>query len=63
MSSEHRPIGDADLEDEADRASRNPTRREKPSGTNSMELIIFAAFIGLWFALQLWILPKFGVST
>jgi hypothetical protein len=27
------------------------------------ELWIFVAFIIAWFALQAWILPKFGIST
>lgn len=28
-----------------------------------MELWLILAFIGVWFALQLWILPKMGVKT
>jgi len=35
----------------------------KHRGTNGMEIIFFIGLIGLWFALQIWILPKFGVST
>ena len=27
------------------------------------EFLFFIAIIGVWFALQMWILPKFGVST
>lgn len=33
-------------------------RREK-----SMELWLIVAFVAVWFALQMWILPKMGVST
>jgi hypothetical protein len=46
-----------------ERPSRPATRREKPTGSNTMELIVFASILGIWLALQLWILPKFGVST
>ena len=27
------------------------------------ELLIILAFVGVWFALQAWILPRFGVDT
>jgi hypothetical protein len=27
------------------------------------QLIVIAAAIGIWLALQLWILPKLGIST
>jgi hypothetical protein len=32
-------------------------------GAFSMELLIPLAFVVIWFALQAWILPRFGVST
>ncbi len=33
-------------------------------GTQKMtELLIMLGIIGVWFALQMWILPRFGVST
>ncbi len=28
-----------------------------------IDILIFAAFLFIWFALQLWILPRLGVST
>lgn len=37
---------------------RTARRKEK-----AMEWLLIVGFIGLWFALQLWILPKFGIST
>jgi hypothetical protein len=27
------------------------------------ELLVLLGFVGVWLALQLWILPRFGVST
>lgn len=27
------------------------------------ELLIILAFVGVWFALQAWVLPRFGVNT
>ena len=27
------------------------------------ELLIVAGFVALWFVLQMWVLPKFGVRT
>ena len=44
-------------------ADRELSHRGKPRGTNSMELIFLIGFVGLWIALQMWVLPKFGVST
>jgi hypothetical protein len=38
--------------------NRTGKRRE-----SRMELWLILAFIGVWFALQLWILPKMGVKT
>jgi hypothetical protein len=35
--------------------------RERSKG--AMEFVWFAAFVLAWFALQLWVLPKFGVPT
>ncbi len=29
----------------------------------AMEALLFVGFIALWVALQVWILPKLGVST
>ncbi|MDB4534445.1 hypothetical protein N9242_06180 [Vicingaceae bacterium] len=37
------------------------TRR---TGVKDMtEFLVFFGFIAAWFALQMWILPRFGVST
>lgn len=33
------------------------------SETRTMDFLLFAAVILGWFVLQLWVLPKFGVST
>lgn len=27
------------------------------------EILIVVGFVALWFVLQMWVLPKFGVST
>jgi len=32
-------------------------------GKTMKELLIFAGIFGAWFALQLWVLPRFGVNT
>jgi hypothetical protein len=32
-------------------------------GSSNMEILFLLAFIAAWFALQMWILPRFGVST
>ena len=32
-------------------------------GNNKMDLLIILGFMIFWFALQIWILPKMGVST
>jgi flagellar biogenesis protein FliO len=32
-------------------------------GANSMDILLLLGVIVLWFVLQAWILPKFGVST
>ncbi len=29
----------------------------------SMEIVWFLGFLALWFVLQMWVLPKFGVPT
>ena len=34
-----------------------------PRGRRMKDLWIVLIFLGVYFALQLWILPKFGVST
>jgi hypothetical protein len=33
------------------------------NGASNMEFLIPLAFVVIWFALQAWILPRFGVST
>jgi hypothetical protein len=33
------------------------------NGTGKMEILAAVGFVVLWFALQAWILPRFGVST
>lgn len=40
-------------------ASRFPTSRRSPL----KDMLLFAAFVAAWFALQRWILPRFGVPT
>jgi hypothetical protein len=35
----------------------------RPIQESAMELLIFAAIIGLWLILQIWVLPKLGVPT
>jgi hypothetical protein len=32
-------------------------------GSSNMEIFVMVGIIALWFALQMWILPRFGVST
>jgi uncharacterized membrane protein YciS (DUF1049 family) len=32
-------------------------------GSSNMEILFAVGFIVAWFALQAWILPRFGVST
>jgi hypothetical protein len=32
-------------------------------GSTKMEILIILGFVVFWFALQAWILPRFGVST
>jgi hypothetical protein len=32
-------------------------------GFSKMEILFAVGFLVLWFALQAWILPRFGVST
>lgn len=34
-----------------------------PRGNRLMEPFFFLALIGLWFALQMWILPMMGFNT
>ena len=33
------------------------------SSSNMTQTLIFVGVFALWFALQMWILPRFGVST
>jgi hypothetical protein len=33
------------------------------TGASKMEVVAVLAFLLIWFALQAWILPRFGVST
>lgn len=35
----------------------------KGKGSKMQELILLGAFIAFYFALQMWILPRFGIST
>jgi hypothetical protein len=37
--------------------------RERKKGAIVGDLLWMIAFVGIWLALQLWILPKLGVST
>ncbi len=32
-------------------------------GSKMSDILIFVAIFAVWFALQAWILPRFGVST
>jgi hypothetical protein len=32
-------------------------------GSSNMEILLIIGFLVFWFALQAWILPRFGVST
>jgi hypothetical protein len=32
-------------------------------GSSKMEILLILGFLVFWFALQMWILPRFGVST
>jgi hypothetical protein len=41
---------------------RPPSDADRKGGT-SMEFLVLAAVFVVWFVLQAWILPKFGVST
>jgi hypothetical protein len=36
---------------------------KQSEGSSNMEIFFLLAFIVAWFALQVWILPRFGVST
>jgi hypothetical protein len=36
---------------------------QRDRGTLKMELLIPIALLGLWVVLQIWVLPKLGVST
>jgi hypothetical protein len=36
---------------------------EPAEGSSNMEILFLLAFIAAWFALQMWVLPRFGVST
>lgn len=47
-----------------DRAlAMNPSGRAWLQGDEMRDLVMFVGFIGFWFLLQIWILPKLGVST
>jgi hypothetical protein len=47
----------------ADEARLGPGHRGRSRGINSMEILFFVGFLAVWFALQLWIQPRVGVST
>jgi len=36
---------------------------KRDRGTLKMELLIPIALLGLWIVLQIWVLPKLGIST
>jgi hypothetical protein len=36
---------------------------EAAEGSSNMEILFLLAFIAAWFILQMWVLPRFGVST
>ena len=36
---------------------------KQSEGSSNMEILFLLAFIVAWFTLQMWILPRFGVST
>jgi hypothetical protein len=36
---------------------------KQSEGSSNMEILFLLAFVVVWFALQMWILPRFGVST
>jgi hypothetical protein len=63
MSPENETVENTNTPVAADDPRQPSLARGKQRGTYGMELIFIIGFIGLWFALQLWILPKFGVST
>lgn len=42
-----------------DAAPHSPMPRRSPL----KDMLLFAAFVAAWFALQRWILPRFGVPT
>jgi hypothetical protein len=35
----------------------------KKTGFGNMDILAAVGFLIVWFALQMWILPRFGVST
>ena len=39
------------------------TDMERKKGRGNMELLTAVGFLIVWFVLQAWILPRFGVST
>jgi hypothetical protein len=63
MPEPHQITGESAPENAGDNTPAPRGHREKPAGIHHMELLFFIAFIGLWFVLQMWVLPKFGVST
>jgi hypothetical protein len=60
----HEPTHDANVAPTSpDEAGVGAGHRGRSRGINSMEILFFIGFLAIWFALQLWILPRFGVST
>ena len=47
------------MDDAVERAGSRGVKQ----GSQTMQILIVLAILGAWLALQLWILPKFGVST
>jgi predicted nucleic acid-binding Zn ribbon protein len=37
--------------------------RRRSTGSETMDFFVVLAILAVWLVLQLWILPKFGVST
>jgi hypothetical protein len=35
----------------------------KQSGVSTMEILVLLGVVVVWIALQMWILPRFGIST
>lgn len=47
----------------ADEADQSASHYRSNRGRGMTDLLIIIGFVGFWFALQMWILPSFGVST